>query len=208
MTTSSGWSRKRQTVRCRRRSMNKKARTGKSPRWRNARQSVRACCLSDRTRHWQMCASLTRSTRDTGAHTAPDLRQSQPDGRDRNCLRRWHAACPIYRLSPGRGKRRSGHRKADEAASGRCSRSAVSQTLLDAFHRLLLSVIGNPYFRYQEYVLAPDAAFLPSTSHAFLVPVCLSGVNHPVTHTQGITYTPFTFFRGNLINPVIHHCSE
>ena len=44
-----------------------KARTVKPSRWQGARQSVRACCSSDRTRHWQTCKNSARNVKDAGA---------------------------------------------------------------------------------------------------------------------------------------------
>ena len=45
----------------------RKGRNGKSSRWQDARPSVRVCCSSDRTPHWQTCASLARNADNAGA---------------------------------------------------------------------------------------------------------------------------------------------
>ena len=44
----------------------RKGKNGKSSRWQGVHLSVRGCCSSERTPHWQMCINLARSANNAG----------------------------------------------------------------------------------------------------------------------------------------------
>ena len=67
MTISSGWSRKRPDVPCRKRKGNARERMERLSRWRDVHPFVKESCSSDRTPHWLMYANSVKSVKDDGA---------------------------------------------------------------------------------------------------------------------------------------------
>ena len=78
----------------------------------------------------------------------------------------------------------------------------LAQTLVNRCLCLLVAIVGNPYLRYEEDILAINAALLPCTTYTFFIGVSLSRVYHPIAHLQCIAHATFTLIRCHLIHAV------
>ena len=81
-------------------------------------------------------------------------------------------------------------------------RLQLAQAFVDRGFRFLVAVVGNPYFRYKENLLAVYSAFADSIANTFLVVVSLRRVNHAITHAEGIAHATLALGGRNLIDAI------